>query len=434
MRGGKGSKLFGDFLSGKSFFQPVLAVHKPGDNERDHIVASGVNHGRGRIHQVADGHQDGEGQLHLGGEEDGADDVLADVAAAGHAGHTNRGKDSHQNDLDEHADALKGDAEHAKDEGDFQDTREAGAVHMHGGAQRQHHVGDILGDAGVLGGFHVGGDGGHGGAGTQGHHGRPEDVAEHFARTVLAAAEEGEEGEGGEDIDRTEGIVHCQGAAIVGGNLRAIGGHQIGKEAEEGDRGVVGDNLDELHHHVGQVVQPLAHHGVLAAVEVDGEAEEQGEDNERQHGLAAQKAHKVLGGEEVDNHLREGGVFAQLFSGDVLPGHENRGDEAHEHVHDGGGDGACDHEGADGDAHDFSGALAAAHIGHGTGDGREDHGHHDAEHHVDEHRAQRLEHLGAGTLLSGGEQGAHHAAGHNGNKHGREQAVILEPAGLLAMR
>ena len=77
------------------FLEPVLAVYKAGDQKAHHIVAGGVDHcGRG-IYQVADGHQDGEGNLNLLGEEDGADDVLTDVASAGHAGHAHRGEHRH---------------------------------------------------------------------------------------------------------------------------------------------------------------------------------------------------------------------------------------------------------------------------------------------------------------------------------------------------
>ena len=39
---------------------------------------------------------DGEGNLNLLGEEDGADDVLTDVAAAGDAGHAHGGEHRHQ--------------------------------------------------------------------------------------------------------------------------------------------------------------------------------------------------------------------------------------------------------------------------------------------------------------------------------------------------
>ena len=120
--------------------QPVLPVHKPGDDEGHHVVAGGVNHGGGGVHQIADGHQDGVGQFHLVGEEDGADDILADVAAAGDAAHAHGAEHRHQHHLHQHLHALKGHPEHPQHKGDFQHAGEAGPVHVHGGPQRQHHV------------------------------------------------------------------------------------------------------------------------------------------------------------------------------------------------------------------------------------------------------------------------------------------------------
>ena len=87
---------------------------------------------------------------------------------------------------------------------------------------------------------------------------------------TLAAAEPREQGEGREDIDEAQGIVDQQGAAVALGDLRAVGGYQISEDGEERDRGIVGDDLDELHHHVGKAGQPLADAGILAAGHLDG--------------------------------------------------------------------------------------------------------------------------------------------------------------------
>ena len=40
--------------------EPILAVDKARDNVGYHIVARGVDHGRGRIDEVADGHEDNQ--------------------------------------------------------------------------------------------------------------------------------------------------------------------------------------------------------------------------------------------------------------------------------------------------------------------------------------------------------------------------------------
>ena len=295
---------------------------------------------------------------------------------------------------------------------------------MHGGPQGQHHVRHVLADAGVRGLLHVGGNRRHGRAGAQRHHGGFRDVPEHDADGALAAAEPGEEGPGGEDIDKAQGIVHRQGPGVVLRNLGAVGSHQVGEEAEEGDGGIVGDDLHEFQHHAGQVVQEPPHGSLLAAVEVHGKAEEQGEHNQRQHGPAGQEAAEITGGEEVHNHVRQGGVLPHLLRSQVRPGGGHRREDHHQHIHDDGGDGPGDHEGPHGDAHDLPRPLPALHVRHGAGDGGEDHGDHHAEHQVDEHGAQGLEDRGAGAgydasvpVHLGGQDTAQNGAQNHGPQH-----------------
>ena len=79
-----------------------------------------------------------------------------------------------------------------------------------------------------------------------------------------------------------------------------------------------------------------------------------GEDDQRQHGAAAQQAHKVVGGEEVHDHVGEGGVLADGLGGHVGPGLQHRGNQLHDNEHDDGGNGAGDHEGEHGGAHDLA--------------------------------------------------------------------------------
>ena len=291
---------------------------------------------------------------------------------------------------------------------------------MHGSAQGQHHTGDILADTGLYGFLHVGGAGCHGGAGAQRNNGRAGNVLEHDAHGTLAAAEPREQGEGCEDIDEAQGIVEQQRPAIALGDLRAVGGYQISEDGEERDRGIVGDDLDELHHHVGKAGQPLADAGILAAGHLDGEAEQDREHDERQHGPAAQQAHKVRGGEEVDDHLREGGVFADLLSHHICPGSQHWGEQLHQHEHEHSCDGAGDDEGANGDAHDLARPLTAFHIGNGTGDGSKDQRHHHTEHHVDEYGAQE------GDVVSPlGPEPAQQSAGDHAAQQDRQKAVVF---------
>ena len=297
---------------------------------------------------------------------------------------------------------------------------------MHGRAQGHHHAGDILVDAGLGGFLQVGGDGGDGGAGAEGHHRGTGQVLEHDADGALAAAEPGEEGEGGEEVDKAEGIVDQHGPAVAFEDLGAVGRDQVGEDGEEGDGGVVGDDLNELQHHVGEAQEPLAHGGFLAAGHLHGEAEEHGEDDEGQHGPAAEEAHEVLRREEVHDHLRQGGVLAHLLTGKVTPGYQHGGEELHEDEHDDGGDGAGDDEGRDGGAHDLAGPVAALHPGDGAGDGGEDQRHHDAEHHVDENLAQE------GDLMPGVRpEPAHQGTGYHAGQQNGQEAVVPLDGGMI---
>ena len=93
-RRGPWGMLFG--VSGRNGpVQPVLAVGDAGDDVAHHIVSGGVDHcGRGDLPGCR--WPPGWGrQPQSAGEEDGADDVLTDVASAGHAGHAHRGEHRH---------------------------------------------------------------------------------------------------------------------------------------------------------------------------------------------------------------------------------------------------------------------------------------------------------------------------------------------------
>ena len=290
---------------------------------------------------------------------------------------------------------------------------------MHGCAQGQDHVGDILGDAGISGSFHIGGDGCNGGAGAKRNHGGLQNMAEHDLGAILAAADPGKQGEGGEDVDGTQRVVSQQAAGVVGGDLGTVSSNQVSEEAEESDGGVVADDLNELQHHIGKVLQPLGNGGVLTAVQIDGETEENGEDDQRQHCPAGQQANEVFGGEEVDDQGGKGSILAHLLTGDLSPGLQDRGEYLHDHIHDERCNGTGNDEGTDGDAHDLAGALAVTHVGNGAGDGRKDHGNHDTEHHVDEQGTQGLEYGGTGP------HSTDDTTGYDGCQHNEGRPIVL---------
>ena len=78
--------------------KPVFAFGEARDDERYNIVACGVYHRCRWVNEVSDGDGDGVGDRHLRGEEDRADDILSDVAAAGDARHPDRREDGDQHD------------------------------------------------------------------------------------------------------------------------------------------------------------------------------------------------------------------------------------------------------------------------------------------------------------------------------------------------
>ena len=400
--------------------QPILAVHEAGDDVGHHIVAGSVDHGGGRIDEVADHDEDGEGDLHLSGEKDGADDILADVAAAGHAGHTHGGQHCHQQDGDQLTPG-EGLTEHAEHKGDLQHAAEAGAVHVHGCAQRNDHLADVLADARLLSHFHIGGDGGNGGAGTQRDDSGAGNVTEHGLHSTLAAAEPGKQGEGGEDVDEAQGIVHHHGAAVALHHLRAVAGNKIGEDGEESDGRIVGDDLHELQHDLAEGGEPLGNGALGTLSSVGGKAEQQREDDERQHGLTAQQTHEVAGGEEVDDQIRDGGILAHLLGVELRPGLQHGREDLHQHEHNESGDEARHHEGGDGTAQNLTCALAALHAGHGAGDGGKDQRHHHAEHHVDKHGTKGLD-LGAHL----GEEPADDTAQNHRAQHDRQETIVLQ--------
>ena len=260
---------------------------------------------------------------------------------------------------------------------------------MHGSAHGQNNVGDLLGDAGLLSHFHVGGYSRNGGAGAEGNGRGSEQMLPHYLRAALAAAEAGVYREEDEHINEAQNIVDDESTAVVTDEVGAVGGDEIGEEAEEADRCVVGDDLYDLHDAVGQVVKYLRGQGLFAAGHLDAEAEENCGYDEGQDSPAAPELCKVRLGEEVDNHIRNSESRADLALSDLI-GTGGYGDHADDYVHDDCGDGCGHKEGRDGNAHDLAGSLRAGHIRDSRGYGAEDHRYDYAEHEVYEYCSERL--------------------------------------------
>ena len=240
-------------------------------------------------------------------------------------------------------------------------------------------------------------------------------MLKHHAHGALTAPEVGIDGKEDEHIGEADHIIHDDGCGVVGDEILAVGSNQAGKEAEETDGRVVGDDLDGLEDAVGDILQKLCRHGLGTAGHLHAEAKEDGRHNQRQDGPAAQQFIEVGLGEEVHDQVGQsqaGGLLRLELGSD----REDR-QKAHDDIHDQSSDGGSAQEGDDGGAQQFAGALDVLHVGDGGGDGEEHHGHHHAEHHVHEQRSQGLQ------LSRVGPYGAHDAAGHDTDEHQNQKTI-----------
>ena len=398
-------------------FAASPAVHIAGHDEGHHIVAAVLTMGRGSTR--LDSQRDGIGNSQMVGEEDGAHHQLAGAAASGDAAHGHGGEHRHDDGQDR---LIRGEvqAEHAEQERHLDDGGHGRAVHVHGGAQRQHDVADVLADAGFLRHLHVGGDGSHAGAGAEGHRRRAEQLGEHQLCAALAAAEPGIEGEEDEHVGKAHDIVNNERAAVVLHQLRPVGGHQVGEEAEEADGRIEGDELHGLHDAARDILQKLCGLCLRAAVHLDAEAEQHRRHDQGQDGAAAQQLREVGLRKEVHDHVAEAQRLADLALHDGIAA-VHQGNDAADDVHQHTGDSGGNKERGDGHAHDLTGALHALHVGDGGGDGAEHHGHHHAEHHVDEQRAQEFD-----LAAEARRERAHQAAAHDAGEHTQNEPVVFQ--------
>ena len=110
-------------------------------------------------------------------------------------------------------------------------------------------------------------------------------------------------------------------------------GDQVGKETEEADGRVVGDNFERLHDAVRDVLEQLRRSGLRAARHLHAEAEEHRRHDQRQDGPAAEQLRKVGLREEVDDHVGHAERTADLpFDHRVFA--RNRRDDQNGHIHD----------------------------------------------------------------------------------------------------
>ena len=108
-------------------------------------------------------------------------------------------------------------------------------------------------------------------------------MAPHDGNARPSTADARVEREGDERVGEAERVIDEQRAAVGSGDLRALGRSEGGEETKKRDGSIVGDEGDELQKAVRHILQDLCRQALRHAAQDDGEAGENGKDDERQH-------------------------------------------------------------------------------------------------------------------------------------------------------
>ena len=209
------------------------------------------------------------------------------------------------------------DAEDLGDEDGADALVDGGAVHVDGCAQGQDEACDLLTDAQLLGGLHVEGQGAHGACAGEGEDHCLTHALEELDRAHASHQTDG----GGVDHDHVDDVGDVsdqddlqQGQQNSGAVLSDDGADQ----SEDADGGQLDDHAHDLEGDLSKAVDDLVSHLALLTGQDDAEAQEQGDDDDLQHGSLHQGL-ECVGGEDVDDGVDEAGSLgsgvAQLISG-----------------------------------------------------------------------------------------------------------------------
>ena len=295
---------------------------------------------------------------------------------------------------------------------------------MHRRAQRQHKIRDLVRDAAVLRGLHIRRDGGDGRAGAERGHRGAQDMPPQPPHALALAAEIRQKREGEQRIDEAERVVGQHRAGIGRRDLRAVACDHRGEETEEGDGGVAAHERDHLQQAFCRVVQHPRRYGIRPAAGGDREAEEQGKDDQRQHRPPREQRREIVDGEEVDEQrCKRRGIVHRARRG-IGPRRQHRGKDTHDDQHDKGREQPGDNKDAERRAEDAPRPAPRARIGDAARERAEHQRHDEAEHHVDEHGAERLKADSPGPGRADG------AAEHDAGEHrGKEAVAPIEGMG-----
>ena len=231
-------------------------------------------------------------------------------------------------------------AEYISDEERADTHVDSGTIHVDGSTQRQHEGRDLAFHAHLITALLGNGQGSHGRSGGESKDSGGED-----------ALEEGQGGHLGEDLDgHAVHQDHVDDVADVSGqqhqtqraeDLGTLSGHDPSHQAENADGG---DLQDEAHDGLGDLVEgghEVAEGLALFTSHQNAAAEEQGHDNDLEHGGVDHRIDEVAG-EDVHDDLHDvgglgliGGILCQLQNGEGTL--EQAGDHKADHAGDGGG-------------------------------------------------------------------------------------------------
>ena len=407
----------------KLFLQPVLSVHKTGNDVARNIVAGGIDHCCRGIHEVAESQRNRISDCKLIREEDGAQHQLARTAATGDAGHGDRREHCH-NDGKNCTARTEVLTEHAEQECDLDNGTHGGTVHVHRCAERQHDVRYILGDSGFLRDLHVGGDCRDAGACAEGDRRGAEQLGKHQFCRAFSTAEPCVDREEDKHVGEAEHIVDDESTSIITDELGTVARNKICEETEEADRCIVGDDLDDLHQAAVEILKHLRGLGLGTAVKLDAEAKQHSSNDQRQDGPSAEQLGEIGFGEEVDDHVRNTKCFPDLsFRRGIVT--DDQRDASCDDIHDQSRDGSRHAEGGNRRTHDLAGTARTLHVCDSRRDGDEHHRNDDTEHHVDEDGPDGLQRCCARPGRTDD------TAGYDADDHADQKAIVFKEGVLL---
>ena len=267
----------------------------------------------------------------------------------------------------------------------------------------KHNLADVLRDADLVRGLQVDGQGGDAAPCAQGREGRGDDIVPERADALPAGGPGGVQGESDEEIPQGRDVVGDHGPQIGAQEVGAEVPDERGEVGEEADGRVVHDDTHQFQHGIPQGADAPGDTPSALAQRLDGDAEQDGEEDQGQHVAAGDQLREIADGEGFDDLVRgaEGLEALRLGEGDIRPLRGRIDLDGQEH--DEGRDSPRDEEHHDEGAHDVPQAFHRGHTGHRAADRGEDQRDHHHEHGVDEEVPQGLEHQGAAAHLRPGE-------------------------------